>query len=387
MLQKIKEAHANKFKDKVLYVKAPSRVNLIGEHTDYNLGFSLPAAVNLAMYFAMNENNEQFINLQAYNLQQSVSFENGDRSYPQGHWIGLFKTVLIELEARGFKVNGIDCTFGGDIPIGAGMSSSSALNCGFIFSLSQIYNWKLSAKDIMLIAQAAEHRFGVKGGLMDQYTILNGKKNHALLLDFLQMKHQFIPLNMGDFRFVLFNTCVKHSLVDSPYNQRRKSCENALEIIKEKHAEIHSYQDLTEDILLEFKSEIALEDFRKARYVIKENKRVLEAAVALKTSDWEGFGQLLFESHQGLREEYEVSCPELDFIVDTVRGQAGVLGSRMMGGGFGGCTINLIHKDKIESVWEYLSKAYFDEFQIQAEIYEVEVGGGIHECGNGKVEK
>lgn len=377
MFHQIKAAHQQRFTKQPIFIKAPSRINLIGEHTDYNLGFSLPAAVNLAMYFAINTNESNTTHLQAYNLEDVESFQNTDETYEKGHWSGLFKTVLIELKSRGFTIGGVDCTFGGDIPIGAGMSSSSALNCGFIFGLNQLYNWKLSNKDIILIAQASEHRFGVKGGLMDQYTILNGKKNNALLLDFLHLKHTAIPLEVEDYHFVLFNTCVKHSLVNSPYNQRRKACEKVLAVLKAENENIHSYQDVNESIIAMHKEKFTTEDFQKASYVVEENIRVLQAAEALKAGNWRRFGQLLWLSHEGLKTKYEVSCPELDFIVDTIRNQTGVLGSRMMGGGFGGCTINLIHKDQIQSVWKHLKEKYITKFGIHPEMYAVEIGEGM----------
>ena len=377
MLQEIKAKHQLIFTKKSIKVSAPARINLIGEHTDYNLGFSLPAAVNLSMHFVLNTNESKMSHLYAYNLEILDSFKNEDSNFPKGHWTGLFKTVLIELKSRGFTIGGIDCTFGGDIPIGAGMSSSSALNCGFIFGLNQLYRWKLSHKDIMLIAQAAEHRFGVKGGLMDQYTILNGKKNHALLLDFLHLKHTYIPLQTTDYHFVLFNTCVKHSLVNSPYNQRRKSCESVLDILQSKYKNVSSYQDVNIEMLLSNQANIGHEGFQKASYVVEENERVLAAVKTLQAKDWQTFGQLLWASHEGLKTKYDVSCPELDFMVDAIRSQKGVLGSRMMGGGFGGCTLNLIHKDNIEPVWAYLQALYLEKFDIQAEMYRVEIGGGI----------
>lgn len=377
MQDKIKDRYIARFGGEPILVKAPSRINLIGEHTDYNLGFALPAAVGQAMYFAIQKNDSDTFHIEAVDLDEDSSFLLEELTFEKGSWQGLFKTVLAELKSLGYEFEGVNCTFGGDIPIGAGMSSSSALNCGFIFGLNQLFGWDLTNDEIMKIASAAEYRYGVKGGLMDQFTILNGQEGCALLLNFKEMSYEPIPLQTGDYHFVLINTCVKHSLVNSPYNQRREACERVLDLMKESDAAIQSYQDFDECMLEEQRMKIEPDDFIKARYVLRENDRVLQAAELLKEGQLIEFGQLLCQSHKGLRMEYKVSCDELDFIIDHMKEMPGVLGSRMMGGGFGGCTVNLIHKDNIQSVWTDLSEAYFNQFGIRAEMYEVEVGEGI----------
>lgn len=377
MIEKIRQSHLDCFGSEPLMLKAPSRINLIGEHTDYNLGYSLPAAVGQSMIFGFSRNDKGFMNIEAYNLDERIRFSVWEHDYPQGSWTGYFKTIITELKERDFEVDGINCTFGGDIPIGAGMSSSSALNCGFLYGLNELFGWKLTNRDIMFIAQAAEHRYGVKGGLMDQYTILNGQADHALLLDFKTLTHTMVPLVTGDYHFVLFNTCVKHSLVHSPYNQRRHSCDRVLTLLHEDNVFIQSYQDFDEQTLDLYRNQIKKDDFIKAQFVLRENDRVLKAAETLESGDLKTFGQLLWQSHEGLRNDYEVSCEELDFLVDHIREKQGVLGSRMMGGGFGGCTINLIHKNHIKEIWDDLDQAYHQQFGIRAEMFEVEVGDGI----------
>lgn len=358
-------------------LKAPSRINIIGEHTDYNLGYSLPAAVKQSMVFALSESQDGNMHLDAIDLNEKFDFYVSDTDYPQGHWTGYFKTMFMELESRGYVFNGINCTFGGDIPIGAGMSSSSALNCGLLYGLNEIFAWGITRREMMFIAQAAEHRFGVKGGLLDQYSILNGKSGHALLLDFKNISHTYVPLDTGEYHFVLFNTCVKHSLVNSPFNQRRNACHRVMDLLAKDDEKIKSFQDFDEAALSRYKDQIDEDDYVKALFVLREDERVLKTVEALKTSDMVALGEYLWQSHAGLRNDYEVSCEELDFLVDHIRDMEGVLGSRMIGGGFGGCTINVIHEDQVQTVWHSLRKAYFDKFGVEAQMVEVEVGEGI----------
>jgi galactokinase len=377
MVELIKKQHEATFGRPVLMLKAPSRINIIGEHTDYNLGYSLPAAVRQSMIFAFSESEGGLMHIEAIDLEERADFSIGEQDYPPGHWTGYFKTMLIELANRGYEVKGVNCTFGSDIPIGAGMSSSSALNCGFLFGLNELFRFGLNRREMMFIAQAAEHRFGVKGGLLDQYSILNGKTGHALLLDFKHISHTYVPLDTGDYHFVLFNTCVKHSLVNSPFNQRRNACHRVMELLAKDDEQIQSYQDFDEALLEKYKDQIDEDDYIKACFVLREDERVLNTVKALETGDMAALGEYLWQSHAGLRYDYEVSCEELDFMVDHIREMEGVLGSRMIGGGFGGCTINVIHKDQVQRVWESLQKAYFDKFGIEAQMFEVEVGEGI----------
>jgi len=377
MIEQVKKRHQALFGIPQLVLKAPSRINIIGEHTDYNLGYSLPAAVRQSMTFALSESEDGLMHIDAIDLGEQSDFPIAEADYPQGHWTGYFKTMLIELANRGFEVKGINCTFGSDIPIGAGMSSSSALNCGLLFGLNELFDFGLSRREMMFIAQAAEHRFGVKGGLLDQYSILNGKVGHALLLDFKHISHTYVPLDTGDYHFVLFNTCVKHSLVNSPFNQRRIACHRVMDLLAKDDDQIQSYQDFDETLLESYKDRTDKDDYIKARFVLRENERVLKTVKALETGNIVALGEYLWQSHAGLRYDYEVSCEELDFLVDHIREMDGVLGSRMIGGGFGGCTINLIHKDQVSTVWQSLKKAYFDKFGIEAQMFEVEVGEGI----------
>ncbi|KAA3639723.1 MAG: galactokinase [Bacteroidetes bacterium] len=381
MIETIKKRHIESYQKEPLMLKAPSRINIIGEHTDYNLGYSLPAAVKQSLVFALSESEDGDMHLDAVDLNETANFGIRENEYPQGHWTGYFKTMLMELESRGYAVKGINCTFGGDIPIGAGMSSSSALNCGLLFGLNELFDLGLTRREMMFIAQAAEHRFGVKGGLLDQYSILNGKSGHALLLDFKNISHTYVPLEIGEYHFVLFNTCVKHSLVNSPFNQRRNACHRVMDLLAKDDEKIQSFQDFDEATLNRYKDQVDEDDYIKALFVLREDERVLKTVEALKAGDVTALGEYLWQSHAGLRNDYEVSCEELDFLVDHIRDLEGVLGSRMIGGGFGGCTINVIHEDQVQTVWQSLQKAYFDKFGVEAQMVEVEVGEGISLIG------
>ncbi len=356
--------------------RAPARINLIGEHTDYNDGFVMPAAVDRELFFAIAPNQKDIYELTALEMKTSVTISAVLNQVPGQGWAKYFYAVLEVLQEKGLPLKTVTCVFGGNIPIGSGMSSSAALTCGFAFALNDLFDWKLSRLELAKIGQAAEHRVGIKCGLMDQYAVLFGKKEQVVKLDCQQHIHEYAPLKLGDYRLVLFNSMVQHSLADSAYNNRRKSCESVLEFLNRKIG-ISSLKELTIEKLVEYKSEIDPVAYQRVRYVLEENQRVVAAQKALEAGELITLGQLMYASHEGLSKEYEVSCEELDFLVDQVRNEEGVLGARMMGGGFGGCTINLIHLDAIARIQQKLNKSYLEKFGKKTEMTEVVTVDGI----------
>jgi galactokinase len=358
-------------------ISAPGRVNLIGEHTDYNHGFVLPAAIDKRMIIALGKNEDQHsVKLKALDFGEELELDIAKLPAKLSGWQGYILAILQELHARALNPNGFYCVFSSDIPIGAGMSSSAALCCGIISGLNVVFEWNLEKLAIARIAQASEHRLGVKVGLMDQFVVMYGKKNNAVLLDCLDYNHKYYPLDIKEYSLVLINTHVKHELVESAYNDRRASCERTLAVLQQNDENIKTLRDVTHaDLLLG--EGITDEDLRRVAYVLAENERVLKTVQALADNDFRQVGELLYQSHAGLSNEYEVSCPELDLLVDLARKESAILGARMMGGGFGGCTINLVKTTEAESVVSKIMIEYQKQTQIQAESYAVAIEDGI----------
>ncbi len=361
-------------------IKSPGRVNIIGEHTDYNLGYVLPASIEKSIYFALQKNNSQYLQIEAFLSEpEKITLPiNGTASNFESFWGNYFEAILQILVDKEYPIQGLDCVFGGDIPIGFGLSSSAALCCGFTYAVSVALDLKIPREEIALIAQAAEHKIGLNCGLMDQYAVLFGKKYNALFLDCKDLSHSYIPINLKGYSWILINSNIKHELaVDSEYNLRRKSCEKVVLKLKESHEEITSLRGVSMDDLKEIKDHISETDFRRAGHVIQENKRVLRMIEALKDGDATQVGSILLEGHRSLSTEYEVSTKELDFLVEIGQKQEGVLGSRMMGGGFGGCTINLIKDEFEESAVKGIIDAYKAETGIDAIYNHLEIGNSV----------
>ncbi|MEO1628213.1 MAG: galactokinase, partial [Bacteroidota bacterium] len=330
-----------------LLLRSPARINLIGEHTDYNNGFVLPAAIDRDIYFAMGMRADGHWSLEAMDIGEKAELTSAP-TLPNALWAQYFFAIREELSSRKLPVKGINCAFGGNIPRGAGISSSAALTCGFIYGLDQLHHWGLTRLDIARIAQAAEHRVGIKCGIMDQYAVLHGREQQAIQLDCRSLTHTYASVDTGDFRFVLFNSMVSHSLASTAYNDRREACESVVAAIRQQHPEVESVRDISPAQLEEQRHQLPAIDLQRVSFVMQENERVRTASQALQAGQLDRFGQLMFQSHEGLSKEYEVSCIELDFLVDFMRQfPEQVWGARMMGGGFGGCTLNLIHKDAI----------------------------------------
>jgi galactokinase len=351
-------------------IRSPGRINLIGEHTDYNEGFVLPAAIDKAIYFAIAPNNRHTSNLYAYDLADSVEVDLKNIQKSDKGWPNYLLGVVDQIHKLGYKVPGFNCVFGGDIPIGAGLSSSAALEAGLAFGLNELFRFNFEPIKLVGISQRAENSFvGVQCGIMDQLINIFGKEKKVLKLDCRSLEHQYFPFERDDLRIVLCDSQVQRSLTVSGYNLRRSQCEQGVQIIRKSHPEIHSLRDVTMDLLNEGKSRMDPVIFKRCKYVIEENERVLGACESLSSGDVQTFGQKMNESHTGLKDEYEVSCRQLDDLVDGALELDGVFGSRMMGAGFGGCTINLVSLNYLESFIEGMGKVYQDKLKKSPQIY------------------
>jgi len=359
--------------------RSPGRVNLIGEHTDYNMGFVLPAAIDRAIYFAIAPRDDEDCHVFAVDMNESVSFSINNLNKSEKGWPNYLMGVVDQLIKADYKFKGFDCVFGGDIPIGAGLSSSAALEAGLTYALNHIYKLKINKLDLVKFAQKAENEFvGVNCGIMDQYVSVFGKKGNVLRIDCRSLEYEYFPFDYEYISIVLFDTCISHSLASSEYNKRRKECAEGVEIIKKRFQNVESLRDVSADMLNEFRSELEPTVFRRCKYVVTENERLMKACEVLNTHDLKTFGSLMYETHKGLSEDYEVSCKELDFLVNYTMDKDKVYGSRMMGGGFGGCTINLIENSAIDSISKRMKEEYKKEFNIEANVYVTKISSGTN---------
>jgi galactokinase len=375
----VKNAFKEKFKEEPRLFYSPGRINLIGEHIDYNDGFVMPAAIDKGIFFAIALNNSDKINCYSIDFDERISLPLSEVRKMDG-WKNYVLGVVNEFQKMDLPVKGFDCAFGGNIPIGGGLSSSAALEGGISFGLNELCNFKMSRKDLALLGQRAEHNFpGVMCGIMDQYANMMGKKNSVILLDTKNVSGEDIPLHLQGYEIILINTKVHHSLAASEYNQRRKECEKGLEILK-KELHIQSFRDIKNpEELLPFKTEMGDEIYKRCLFVVEEILRTKKAAKLLKENDLNGFGKLMFQTHEGLKNLYEVSCKELDFLVNAAKENEDVIGARLMGGGFGGCTINLVKQQGVDSFLSKILPAYKNQFKIDAESYDVKAVDGTHE--------
>ncbi|HEX3072917.1 MAG TPA: galactokinase [Ignavibacteriales bacterium] len=337
------------FGGKPVIVRSPGRVNLIGEHTDYNEGFVLPAAIDKEIVFAAAPNAENKCRFFAINMNESFETDvNNIMRSPLG-WPNYLLGVVEQLKLAGYKINGFNCVFEGDIPIGSGLSSSAALEAGMLTALNCMFGYGISKLDIIKMAQKAENEFvGVKCGIMDQFISVLGEKNKVLKLDCRSLTYEKYTLETDDMNIVLFDTQVKHSLASSEYNVRRSQCETGVAVIRKYNQAVHSLRDLSLPELIKHKKELEPIVFDRCEYVLEENARLHEACGFLEKGNYADFGEMMYGSHAGLRDKYEVSCKELDLLVDIAHESGRVLGARMMGGGFGGCTINLISNENLD---------------------------------------
>ncbi len=372
-----------KFSKAPFMVIAPGRINLIGEHTDYNDGFVMPAAVDKHIQFAVSKNESGLFTIYSLDFDRQISFRFNELQ-AGGEWINYLMGVVDGFRHRGFDMGGVDCVFGGNIPTGAGMSSSAALCCGFGFALNELFGCKLSRLEIAHIAQRAEHEFaGVRCGIMDQYASLFGKKDAALLLDCRSLVHEYLPFHFPEIEVLLIDTKVKHSLAASAYNDRRAACEEGVSLLKRQNSTIRSLRDVTESDLESIRTLVSPTVFSKCQFVVREIKRTQRAAGLLKAKDLAGFGKLMFETHWGLSQQYEVSCDESDLLVEfAAECSKDVLGARQMGGGFGGCIINLVRREAVEKYSLAVRKKYVVTFKKEPDFYSVNFSQGVHANDN-----
>ncbi len=362
-----------------MMVMAPGRINLIGEHTDYNEGFVLPAAIDRAIYFAIAPSGHDKCNVFSLDMEEGISFSIHDLN-PGETWVNYLMGVMDAFERKGLPIHGVDCVFGGNIPAGAGLSSSAALCSGFAFGLNEIFKCGLNRVELAKIAQYAEHEFvGLQCGIMDQYASLLGVKDSALLLDCRALRHEVIPVQLGDYSLLLIDTKVKHNLASSAYNERRETCERGVRLMQEKNPSVVSLRDVSRAMLYEYQNVLGEDTFVKCLFIVEEISRTQRAAAHLKKKELKEFGKLMFETHWGLSQAYEVSCEESDFLVSLAEEEKTfVLGARQMGGGFGGCTINLIRKDAIKSFQEKVLDQYVATFKKEPNFYSVNLTQGVH---------
>ena len=372
----IEEKFKSLFGNDYMVYTSPGRVNLIGEHTDYNGGFVFPGAIDKGIYAVINPNGTDKVRAYSLDYSQQAEFGMNEEDAPQESWARYIFGVCREMKKRGFEPKGFDTVFVGDVPLGAGMSSSAALESTFANALNEIFSLNIDRFELARIGQSTEHNYcGVKCGIMDQFASVFGKKGHLMRLNCATMEFEYFPFNPEGYKVVLLDTVVKHELASSAYNKRRESCENACAHIKANHPEVNFLSDATMAMLDEVKAEISEEDYMRAVYVIGEKQRVLDVCAALEKGDYETVGDRMFGTHYGMSKEYEVSCEELDFLNDIAK-QCGVTGSRVMGGGFGGCTINLVKEDLYDNFIATAKKEYLAKYNREPKVYDVVISDG-----------
>lgn len=379
LLKSIVGAFAEKFGTTPRLFFSPGRINLIGEHIDYNDGFVMPAAVDKGVWFAVAPNTTDIVNFYSVDLNESYSTPLTTIAPVKG-WQNYVLGVIDQVQKRELTIHGFDCAFGGNIPIGAGMSSSAAVECGMLFALNEIFGLQLQRTTMATMAQKAEHTFpGVKCGIMDMFASLMGKLDNVILLDCMTLDYRYLPLRLEDYSLVLINTKVHHSLASGEYNQRRQQCHEGFAKLQSLLPDVKSFRDIKPEDVEKHKADLTEVIYKRCLFVTQEIQRTQKAAVHLENNELEEFGKLMYQTHEGLSKLYEVSCDELDFLVDRAKEHSSIIGSRVMGGGFGGCTINLIHKQDWSQVVKEITDAYKKEFDIDAEVYEVATSDGTYE--------
>ncbi len=373
LIAKVTQAFQDRFEGKPLVVYSPGRINLIGEHTDYNDGFVFPAAIDKGIVAAFQKSDTQKTTLHALDKNDSFEFDvNHLEPVENNDWRNYILGVVSELHKMRKMIEPFHMVFSGNIPGGAGMSSSAALENSVVVGLNALFNLGLRQEEMIFISQKAEHHFvGVQCGIMDQYASMFGKENSALLLDCRSLQAETFKIDFKEYGLLLINTNVKHTLSDSAYNDRRAVCEKASELLN-----IKALRDANCEDLDKIKSQLSEDDLNKVKFVINENSRAQKAGEAIKQHDLETLGALIYQSHLGLSKNYKVSCKELDFLVDETLEIPEILGARMMGGGFGGCTINLIRKDYIPTFSKNVAQKYLNKFNKACSIYEVALCNG-----------
>lgn len=381
-LKSVADFYKNKYNSVPLLIRSPGRVNLIGEHTDYNLGSVLPGAINKYIYFAIGARDDNQINIDAsdYSDTYSASLDKLEPAWKL--WPNYVLGVINELKKAGKVITGLNIVFGGDIPLSAGMSSSAAITSATAFSLNKLFHLGYSKLELAKIAVAAEHNYlGVHCGLMDPFVNLHGKEGNLIKLNCNTEQYAFVPFKADDIQIILFDSGVKHNIIKltAAFNERRNQCQHGLALVKEHFPEVKSLSDVDEQMLLKYVKPVDEIAYKRCLYVVQENARLEAICDDLEQHNFEAAGRRMFENHEGLKNLYEVSCDECDFLVETTKNIDGVLGSRMMGAGFGGCTINLVKSNVADEVIDRVKKAYLEKFQTSLKVYNASIGNGTEE--------
>lgn len=355
---------------------SPGRVNLIGEHTDYNGSFVFPGAIDKAMVAEIKKNGTDKVRAYSIDLKDYTEFGLNEEDAPHASWARYIFGVCREMIKRGAKLGGFDTAFAGDVPLGAGMSSSAALESTYAFALNDMFDCGIDKFELAKIGQSTEHNYcGVKCGIMDQFASVFGKAGSLIRLDCRSLEYKYYPFNPKGYKLVLLDTVVKHELASSAYNKRRQSCETACAAIRQNHPDVEFLRDATMDMLNAVKAEISDEDYMRAQYVIEETQRVYDVCDALEKEDYETVGDRMYKTHHGMSKLYEVSCDELDFLNDCAK-KNGVTGSRVMGGGFGGCTINLVKENLYDSFIADAKECFLAKYGKEPKVYDVVISDG-----------
>jgi galactokinase len=379
MKEKVQEIFKNSFGSEAgIIVRSPGRVNIIGEHTDYNNGFVLPAAIDKTAWLAVNLRDDDEIHLRAHDLDETFSIHRNDiRPVGDPGWPNYILGAVAQFVKQGIAVRGFDAVLTSNVPIGAGLSSSAAVECAVVFALNKLLETGYDRLAMVKMAQKAEHEYaGVLCGIMDQFASMMGKKDQAIKLDCRSLEYAYVPVDMHGVKIVLLNTNVKHSLASSEYNTRRKECEQAVTWIKEKYPDVSSLRDVSLQMLDQCVKQRDMVVDKRARFVVQEMQRLQEGCRSLEEGNIVTLGKKMFATHDGLTKMYEVSCKELDFLVEAVRDNDAVIGARMMGGGFGGCTINLIKEERVEQLVAVVKTAYEREMNLPLTCYIASIEDG-----------
>lgn len=377
-LDTVRTIFAGKFQQDPLVVRSPGRINIIGEHTDYNDGFVLPAAIDKAAFLAVSLRDDDEIHLVAADLDETFSTRVADLApVQQPNWPNYLLGAAAQFLQKGLPLRGFNAVLSSDVPIGAGLSSSAAVECATVFALNTLLQTKLDRLAMVHMAQHAEHSYaGVKCGIMDQFASMMGKKDALIRLDCRSLDYAYVPFRLEGINVLLLNTNVNHALASSGYNDRRATCEQAVELVRQHVPEVRALRDVDEPMLDRYVLPVDPMADQRARYVVQETARLLQACDALERGDLATLGRLMYATHDGLRNMYGVSCRELDWLVDRVRNEADVIGARMMGGGFGGCTINLVREEAIDPLIDSLKGAYESAMGLPLTYYVASIDNG-----------